>query len=273
MNRQTWRVGFAGVLGGAGVIAGFLQGGCTRDDPAFRVSDLAAAPGLVGTWTGTGSSGERIDVKVTESNQPTQNDRVMARLTNGQAQDGATGSAKVYVFHMVSTPSGAAKGQSDAQGAAAQADKAEPTVIDARVYALTGAPADQGGDGTLIGCLQFEPADGFPLKAEDVEPFALRFRAHLLLGLRQNGDTLSIRVPAAPVMLAPTVKLLDPPNLPSPDAPAPAMEAAFTPGDKGSTTGEWLLTNEPDRAIGVYRRYMTRPSFWAEHGIELTRVK
>lgn len=237
----------AKLVGSLAVIAAMLSaGGCVKDDPAFKASDLTTLPVLVGTWQSTSIDKPQLKLTFAEDRQTVENGRLKARpvsTTVELAKGDST--AVVYKLNIESTE-------------VDDAGKATTKKLAARAYAV------KAGERTLL-CVQNDEAE-----PEGLVP-TFTVSKQLFIGVAVNGDTMTINWPKVQITLAPSVKLLDPPN--TDDAAAPTVDAALQPDEKGNVPGATLLTNSPDRALWVYRQYGSRTGFWdGRQGLVFKRV-
>jgi hypothetical protein len=245
----------AGWLGALTAVVLGMVGGCVRDDPAFKVADMAAAPGLVGTWSGTGATGQVLTLKISETTQVVKDGRLLARGAD-QSTDNTVRRTTVPVYTLHADFGVPASAPADGADAKEQA----PTALDLRGYLLT------DGESQLL-CLQSEekPAPGLAS--------AFTVNTQWIVQVRLSGDKLTLRMPKTIVLLSPSTRLLDPPVFASADAECPALEAAMKADAGGKGGGGGFFTTDADRALGVVRRYGARPEFWQEPAIEMARVR
>lgn len=234
------------------LVTGFIAG-CVRDDPAFRASDLVAAPSIQGTWKARDGEQTPVSLTFTAVKQKVESGRVKPRAIGADNTPGASEQAATVYSVLAEWPASAAD---------IAAGKPATNTLPLRGYLLS-CP---GMEGDLL-CLQRDDE-------QETEPLGgfLRFNAHWFGRAVIKGETLTITPPAVLVTLSPMVKLLDPPSAMSPDAAAPTVEAALKPDPQGNINGGSLLTNDPDRALGVYRRYGGKPEFWQSGGLVLIRT-
>lgn len=221
-------------------------GGCVKDDPAFKAADLTTVPSLVGTWKSVSIDKPQLTLTFAEDRQTVENDRLKARPVK-TTTEGASGAstAVVYTLSIEST-------QTDDAG------KVKSTTMAARAYAV------KVNDRTLL-CIQNDDAE-----PEGLVP-TFTFSKQLFLAVSVKGDAMTLNWPKVQVVLAPSVKLLDPPS--GDEAPAPTVDAALKPDDKGNIAGATLMTSSPDRALWVYRQYSGRAGFWDQQGLVFSLVQ
>jgi hypothetical protein len=241
-----------------------LLSGCVRDDPAFLVSDMAAAPSIVGAWVGKDQEGKEVTLTVTEDVQAGSGGRLMARGSGGY-DDAVAKKATVPVYGLR-----ADFGMTPTEPAAdGDEEKAVASSLRVRGYLLR---ADGLGDGEYLLCIQSEEEEGKPLGS------IFTVNTQWMLGVKVSSggdgvDRLTVRMPSVLLLLSPATQLLDPPAVTRVDAECPAVEQALRVDAEGKVVGGSFLSNNADRVLAVCRRYGSRPGFWREPLVEYTRRK
>ena len=252
LQRFGGRLGAAAIVAGLAVVGGLA--GCMRDDPLFKVSDMAAAPELVGNWSGVDKDGKAFTLKITQETQGVEDGRLVARYSDKSIETKTRETVPVYTLHVEFPPSPSSPGK--------EGEALVSTTLDLRGYLLNNGSSTQ-----KLLCIQSEEQPSKEIGS------LFKVNTHWILGVKVDGDRLSIRLPSVMVLLAPSVKLLDAPIAAAPEAEAPVIEDAIRKNAEGKNSGGSFLTDNADRALGVVRRYGLRPGFWQDSAMEFTRMK